>query len=92
MLWQTVCWTDQEQSETEVPISLLLHQKTEVSRHFNREGNKGLDDVSIHVLEFIHHGPQSEGAVDTHISKEFDRIHRLRSQIPLGMNAIDSAY
>ena len=67
-------------------------EKTEVSRHFNREGHKGLDDVSIHVLEFIHHGPQSEGAVDTRLSKEFDWIHRIRSQIPLGMNAIDSAY
>ena len=46
----------------------------------------------IHVLEFIHHGPQSKGAVDTRLSKEFDWIHRIRSQIPLGMNAIDSAY
>ena len=67
-------------------------EKTEVSRHFNRDGHKGLDDVSIRVLEFIHHGPQSEGAVDTRLSKEFDWIHRIRSQIPLGMNAIDSAY
>ena len=64
---------------------------TEVSWHFSHKGHKGLDDMTIHVLEFIHHGPQSEGAMDTRLSKEFDWIHHIYSQITLGMNAIDSS-
>ena len=57
-------------------------EKTEVSGHFNREGHNGLNDVSIHVLGFIHHCPQRERAMDMHLSKEFDRIQRIRSRIP----------
>ena len=67
-------------------------QKTEVSRHFNQRDHHKLADVEISVLSFVHQGPDSEAALQMRLRLEFDWIHRLRSQIPLGLNSIDSMY
>ena len=67
-------------------------QKTEVSRHFNQRDHHKLADVEISILSFVHQGPDSEAALQMRLRLEFDWIHRLRSQIPLGLNLIDSMY
>ena len=67
-------------------------QKTEVSRHFNQRDHHKLADVEISVLSFVHQGPDSEAALQMRLRLEFDWIHKLRSQIPLGLNSIDSMY
>ena len=60
-------------------------KKTEVSRHFNQANHHGINDVEIHVLEFIHDGPHNEMALERRLQTEFDWIHKIRSQIPLGI-------
>ena len=67
-------------------------QKTEVSRHFNQCDHHKLADVEKSVLSFVHQGPDSEAALQMRLRLEFDWIHKLRSQIPLGLNSIDSMY
>ena len=68
------------------------YRKTEVSRHFNREDHGGLEDVKIHILEFIHSKTERDVTKDSRLHREFDWIHRMRSQIPKGLNSIDSMY
>ena len=67
-------------------------EKTEVSRHFNRGNHDKLKDVKIHILEFIHSNTERVETKDTRLNREFDWIHRMRCQIPKGLNAIDSMY
>ena len=67
-------------------------QITEVSRHFNQRDYHKLADVEISILSFVHQGPDSEAALQMRLRLEFDWIHKLRSQIPLGLNSMDSMY
>ena len=67
-------------------------KKTEVSRHFNQANHHGRNDVEIHVLDFIHDGPHNEMSLEKRLQTEFEWIHKLRSQIPLDLNSIDSTY
>lgn len=70
--------------------AILYHpEKTEVSRHFNQPDHKGLDDVKIHIVDFIYlNGNTTEGLyIRNHI--EMNWIHRLHSQFPMGMNAME---
>ena len=65
-------------------------KKTEVSRHFNRKDHSQLKDVQIHILEFIHSNTERAETKDKRLHREFDWIHRMRSQIPKGLNSIDT--
>ena len=64
--------------------------KTDVSRHFNQVNHHGLNDVEIHVLDFIHDGPHNKMSLEKRLQTEFDWIHKLCSQKLLGLNSIDS--
>ena len=68
---------------------LMKHKKEEheVSRHFNQPGHKGLDDVKIHILWFINHDAKRDETKSIRLRYEFNWIHRLRTQIPLGLGA-----
>jgi hypothetical protein len=59
----TVCWPNTEIHTTKVPAKFLQHHlypkdniDTPVGRHFRQNDHKGLMDVEIHVLDFIHPG------------------------------------
>ena len=67
-------------------------EKTEVSRHFNQVTHEKLKDVEIHILEFVHASTERDNTKDKRTQLEFDWIHRMRSQIPKGLNSIDSLY
>ena len=67
-------------------------EKTEVSRHFNQGTHEKLKDVEIHILEFVHASTEHDNTKDKRTQLEFDWIHRMRSQIPKGLNSIDSLY
>ena len=67
-------------------------EKTEVSRHFNRNGHQGLTDVEIHVLDFIHLSTTKTITTDIRLGREFDWIHRLHCIIPKGLNSLDGTY
>ena len=71
---------------------LIKHQKVEheVPRHFNSPKHRGLHDVEIHVLQFINYDTKKDGTKSHRLKTEFDWIHRLRTQIPLGLNTIDT--
>ena len=71
---------------------LIGHKKTEheVSRHFNAHDHRGIHDVEIHVLEFIKNDAQRPETKSLLLKAEYSWIQRLRTQIPLGMNTIDS--
>ena len=73
---------------------LIKHKKEdhEVSRHFNQKSHNGLDDVEIHVLWFIKHDAKKDYTKNIRLKYEFDWIHCLRTQIPLGLNTIDTEY
>ena len=70
------------------PLLTLL----EVSRHFNRNGHRGLEDVEIHVLDFIHLSITKNATLDIRLGREFDWIHRLHCTIPKGLNSLDGTY
>ena len=73
---------------------LIKHKKDdhEVSRHFNQHDHHQLDDVEIHVLWFINHDAKKEHTKTLRLKREFDWIHCLRTQIPLGLNTIDTEF
>ena len=60
-----------------------------IGRHFNLPDHKGLDDISIHIVDFIHahpHGRISQKLRDV-IEKNWQ--HRLQTTAPLGLNIED---
>ena len=73
---------------------LIGHKKMEheVPRHCNAKDHRGIHDVEIHVLEFIKIDAQTPESKSLRLKTEFSLIQRLRTQIPLGMNTIDSDY
>ena len=73
---------------------LIRHKKTdhEVARHFNTGSHRGIDDVQIHILTLINNDVKKEETKGIRLRTEFDWIHRLRTQIPLGLNTIDTDY
>ena len=60
-----------------------------VGRHFNQEDHNGIEDMEIHVLDFIHCPPESMGAAYLRDKIEFNWIHRLKTQKPLGINMLE---
>ena len=73
---------------------LIGHKKNEheVPRHFNAHDHRGIDDVEIHVLEFIKSDTQRPETKGIRLKSEYSWIQRLRTQIPQGMNTIDSDF
>ena len=73
---------------------LIKHKKDdhEISRHFNQHDHHLLDDVKIHILWFINHDAKKDYTKNLRLKYEFDWIHSLRTQIPLGLNTIDTEY
>jgi hypothetical protein len=51
--------------------------------------HRGLMDVEIHVLDFIHQGPRSASGLQIRNKIELHWIHRLRTPAPLGLNMLD---
>jgi len=61
--------------------------ETPVGIHFNKPGHKGIHDVKIHVLDFIHANPAT--SLELRLKTEKRWIHRLRTSEPLGLNSMD---
>jgi hypothetical protein len=60
-----------------------------VSKHFSQAPHTGLDDVEIHILEFIKKPPASEvaGLIRNKVEKRW--IHLFKTPAPLGLNLED---
>ena len=61
-------------------------ENTLINSHFNQRGHKGLDDISIYVLDFIHVSPTDSRAKSLRLKIEQNWIHRLRTVFPDGLN------
>ena len=57
-----------------------------VGRHFNQPGHNGLDDVKIHVVDFIHAHPSSDQSANLRRKIERNWQHRLHTNAPQGLN------
>ena len=67
-------------------------EKTEVSRHFNRNGHHGMGDVEIHILDFVQQATAKSSTTDISMGLECDWIHRLHCLILKGLNSLDGSY
>ena len=63
---------------------------SDIGAHFNSANHRGLEDVEIFVVDFIHCNPESESARKLRHMIEKNWIFRLRTQIPDGLNLIDA--
>jgi hypothetical protein len=74
-------------------IIFILWKKTDktkpVGKHFSRSDHKIIDDVEIHVLEFIKKPPKREEAKLIRDRVEKRWIHLLRIPAPEGLNIED---
>lgn len=62
----------------------------DIGRHFNTNGHQGTQDVTFHIIDFIHRAPDSPEAQILRHARERLWIHRLRTNIPTGLNLIDA--
>ena len=67
------------------------HNKStsEIGKHFNQPDHRGLEDVEIHILDFIHAHPASNKAKYLRDLVEFNWIQRLHTGAPVGLNLMD---
>ena len=56
--------------------------KNEIGRHFNQPDHKGMDEVEIHILDFIHAHPEGKKAKYLRDLVEFNWIQRLHKKRP----------
>jgi hypothetical protein len=64
-------------------------QSKPVGKHFSRGSHAGLDDVEIHILEFIKKPPKSEVGSKIRDKVEKRWIHLLKTPAPHGLNLED---
>ena len=64
-------------------------QQTDISRHFKQADHNGRADVIVHILDFIYAFADSQRAALLRDECEFKWMHRLRSQLPMGINTMD---
>ncbi len=64
-------------------------QQMDISRHFNQPGHNGHDDVMVHIVEFIYAFPEAKFSATLWDQREFKWMHRLRTQLPMGINTMD---
>ena len=57
-----------------------------VSRHFSLPDHDGLNDIEIHIVDFIHARPRSPKGRALRDKIERNWIHRLRTPTPIGLN------
>ena len=62
---------------------------SEIGRHFNTNGHKGLEDVEIHILDFIHAHPEGKKSKHLRDLIEYNWIQRLHTNTPTGLNIMD---
>ena len=73
---------------------LIKHKKNdhELQRHSNRDTHRQIADIEIHVLSLIDKDTGKDETKVIRLRTEFDWILYLKTQIPLGVNTVDSDY
>ena len=62
---------------------------SEIGKHFNQADHNGLDDVEIHIVDFIHAHPAGNKAKYLRDLVEFNWVQRMHSNAPQGLNSMD---
>ena len=62
---------------------------TEIGKHFNSVNHQGLQNVEIHIVDFIHAHPAGEKSRFLRNLIEFNWIQRMHSNAPTGLNVMD---
>ena len=62
---------------------------SEIGKHFNSAGHNGLDDVEIHIVDFIHAHPHGQKSKQLRDLIEFNWIQRMHCNAPTGLNLMD---
>ena len=65
--------------------------KNDVGKHFNGIGHSGIENLKLHILDFIHAAPNSDFGRALRDQIEFHWIQRLRTQLPHGINTMDKS-
>lgn len=60
-----------------------------IGHHFNQADHDGLDDITIHILDFIHMNPPKNGSEQLRRTIERNWQQRLHTIAPLGLNIQD---
>jgi hypothetical protein len=60
-----------------------------IGKHFNLPGHNGLNDIEIHIVDFIHCHPDCSTAAHLRDLIEKQWILRLRTFAPNGINTMD---
>ncbi len=63
--------------------------KEDMGHHFNLPGHHEVNDMKIHILDFIYTAPKSSLGLTLRLQIEFNWIHRLCTILPLGLNTKD---
>ena len=59
------------------------------AKHFNLPSHKDMEDMKIHIAEFIHFHPDPEAGAKLRDQVEMYWIHRLHASKLIGMNTLD---
>ena len=78
------------QTKCELKVRFSAHflkndPESEIARHFNSIHHKGLDDIMIHIVDFVYAAPDSAKAKYL----EFNWIQQLHTNAPMGLNVMD---
>jgi len=85
-MWKTIHWRNKKHTDGKLPKPLLEHHQCKTRHtHFNTNSHQGLQDVEIHILEFIHKNPENSHSLN--IEKFW--IHQLRTTEARGLNSRD---
>ena len=63
--------------------------ESEIARHFNSQHHMGLDDIVIHIIDFVYASPHTPKAKYLRDLLEFNWIQRLHTNAPMGLNVMD---
>ncbi len=63
--------------------------KDDIGRHFNLPDHHGLEDMTLHILDFIFAPPKSPHGLTLRLQIEFNWIQRMRTMLPFGLNTKD---
>ena len=60
-----------------------------VGRHFSQPNHNGIDDLKLHIIDFIHAHPMSKLSLEIRLKVERNWQQRLQTIAPQGLNIQD---
>ena len=64
----------------------------DIGHHINSDGHRGKQDLELYVFDFIFCHPKTEFAKSLQLLFKNKWIHKLRTQLPNGLNTIHSIW